>query len=109
MTQPDDNKISLAVKAASMYYYHGLTTDSIANKLQVSRSTISRLLNIAREEGSVNFSVVDPSKEPRLLEKKIVEKFNIQRAHVVQVPEITMLCSILPPWRLLFYNYEDTH
>jgi deoxyribonucleoside regulator len=56
--------------------------------MNVSRSTISRLLKFAREEGLVNISIVDPAEEPRLLEKKIIDKFKIKRVHVVQVPEI---------------------
>ncbi len=82
------NKINEAIKAARLYYYQDRSTKDIANEMNVSRSTISRLLKFAREEGLVNISIVDPAEEPRLMEKKIIDQFHIERVHVVQVPEI---------------------
>jgi DNA-binding transcriptional regulator LsrR (DeoR family) len=82
------DKIAEAIKVARLYFYQNRSTKDIARKMNVSRSTVSRLLTFAREEGLVNISVVDPAEEPRMLEKKISEQFNLERAHVVQVPEI---------------------
>jgi deoxyribonucleoside regulator len=82
------NKIIEAIKVARLYYYQNISTKEIAKEMNVSRSTISRLLQFAREEGLVNISIVDPAEEPRVIEKKIIEKFKIERVHVVQVPEI---------------------
>jgi DNA-binding transcriptional regulator LsrR (DeoR family) len=81
-------KINEAIKAARLYYYQNRTTKEIANELNVSRSTISRLLKYAREEGLITISIVDPAEEPRLIEKKIIDQFNITRVHVVQVSEV---------------------
>lgn len=77
-----------ALKVARMYYYQNMTTESIAHELSVSRSTISRLLSYAREQGLVNIQIVDPNEHPQLLEARIVEKFAIKRAHVVPVSGI---------------------
>ena len=77
-----------ALKVARMYYYQNMTSEAIAHELKVSRSTVSRLLSFAREQGLVNIQIVDPSEHPQLLEKKIVDLFKIQRAHVVPVPGI---------------------
>jgi DNA-binding transcriptional regulator LsrR (DeoR family) len=85
---PFHNRIQEAIKAARLYYYQNKTTKAIANEMNVSRSTISRLLKFAREEGLVNISIVDTAEEPRLLEKKIIDQFHIERVHVVQVLEI---------------------
>jgi len=82
------NKIIEAIKVARLYYYQNRSTEEIATEINVSRSTVSRLLKFAREEGLVNISIVDPAQEPRLIEKKITDKFKIKRVHVVQVPEI---------------------
>jgi DNA-binding transcriptional regulator LsrR (DeoR family) len=82
------NKINEAIKVARLYYYQDRSTKEIAGEMNVSRSTISRLLKFANEEGLVNISIVDPAAEPRLLEKKIIDQFKIKRAHVVQVPEV---------------------
>jgi deoxyribonucleoside regulator len=84
----DREKSSDALKVARMYYYQNMTTETIARELNVSRSTVSRLLTFAKEQGLINIQIVDPNEHPQLLEKKIVELFGIQRAHVVPVPGV---------------------
>jgi len=81
-------KISDAIRVARLYYYQNLTTDAIAREMNVSRSTVSRLLTFARQEGLVDIRISDPGEHPQRLEKKIADEFHIQRAHVVPVPEI---------------------
>ena len=88
MTNPgstQDRKISEAVKAARMYYYQNMTTQAIAREFQVSRSTISRLISFARENGLVSIRVNDPTEEPNQLASMIQERFRVQRVHVVPV------------------------
>lgn len=85
----DREKIKDAVKAARMYYYQNMQTKAIAEEMQVSRSTVSRLLSYAKNEGLVNIQIINPSDEPQLLEKQIIEKYHLARVHVVPVPEIT--------------------
>jgi DNA-binding transcriptional regulator LsrR (DeoR family) len=81
-------KISDAVRIARMYYYQDMTTEAIAREMNVSRSTISRLLSFAKQEGLVGIRIVDPNEHPHTLEKKITDKFKIKRVHVVPVPAI---------------------
>jgi len=75
-----------ALKVARMYYFQNLTTDAIAHELNVSRSTVSRLLAYAKTQGLINISINDPNEHPQYLEKKIVELFKIEKVHVVAVP-----------------------
>lgn len=82
------DKIGDAIRAARMYYYQNLTTEAIAHELNMSRSTISRLLSYARNSGLVDIRIIDPNEHPQLLEKKIVEKFKIVKAHVVPVAAV---------------------
>jgi len=84
----DQNKINIAVKVARMYYYQNMTTEAIAKEMNFSRSTVSRLLSFAKSEGLINIQVLDPSDEPRHMEKTILDEFNLQKVHVVPVPEI---------------------
>ena len=84
----DQDKIQDAVRAARMYYYQNLKTKLIAKEMNVSRSTVSRMLSFAKTEGLVNIQVVDPTEEPQRLEKRILERFELERAHVVPAPEI---------------------
>jgi deoxyribonucleoside regulator len=81
-------KIRAAIRVAHMYYYQDMTTDAIAHEMQLSRSTVSRLLSFAKQEGFVNIRIINPEEHPQQLEKKIIDKFQIMKVHVVPVPEI---------------------
>ena len=85
----DYEKIDDAIRAARLYYYQNKKTQTIAKEMNVSRSTVSRLLKFARQEGLISISVVDPILEPRLIEKEIADRFGDIRVHVVPVPIIT--------------------
>lgn len=54
------NEAQRAFEAASMYYAQGETMDVIARHLGVSRSTVSRLLARAREDGIVRIELRRP-------------------------------------------------
>lgn len=84
----DQEKINIAVKVARMYYYQNMQTKEIAEEINTSRSTVSRLLSFAKNEGLVNIHIVDPSDEPQLLEKKILDEYHLEKVQVVPVPEI---------------------
>jgi deoxyribonucleoside regulator len=84
----DQEKKQDAVRAARMYYYQNMKTKSIANEMNVSRSTVSRMLSYAKAEGLVNIQIVDPTEEPQRMEKRILERFKLKRVHVVPAPEI---------------------
>ena len=81
-------KITMAVQVARMYYYHNMKTIAIAEELNVSRSTVSRLLSYAKSEGLIDIRIIDPAEEPGRLEKIITDKFKLHNVHVVAVPEI---------------------
>lgn len=72
--------------AASLYYVQGETMESIAHQLQVSRSTISRLLRDARDSGLVTITLTNPSGNETNLTDTFSRIFGV-RAHIVQVRE----------------------
>ena len=76
-----------AYEAASMYYVQGETMEVIAHHLGVSRSTVSRLLARARQEGVVRVTLVQPGGAGSL-EGRMVQAFGV-RAHIVPVREGT--------------------
>ena len=82
----DKEKSKDSLKVARMYYFQNMTTDAIAYELNVSRSTVSRLLTYAKKQGLISISINDPDEHPQYLEKRIVEYFKIKKAHVVPVP-----------------------
>jgi DNA-binding transcriptional regulator LsrR (DeoR family) len=81
-------KLADSIKAARMYYYQDMTTEAIAQELNVSRSTVSRLLSHAKANGLIDIQIMDPMEEPNRLANIILEKFQIKNVHVVAVSEV---------------------
>ncbi|WP_022871671.1 sugar-binding transcriptional regulator [Nesterenkonia alba] len=71
----------LEFTAAQMYYGQHRTMQSIARELGVSRSTVSRLLQDARDQGIVRISLHPPSEHTSALEYRLGEHYGI-RAYV---------------------------
>ncbi|MGV8026506.1 MAG: sugar-binding transcriptional regulator [Anaerolineaceae bacterium] len=81
-------KINNAIRAARMYYYQGMTSRAIAREMNLSRSSVSRLISFAKESGFVDIRIIDPIEQPLVLEKEISAYYPIQKAYVVPVPDI---------------------
>ncbi|MFC7407054.1 sugar-binding transcriptional regulator [Georgenia alba] len=74
--------------AAQMYYLQDETMEAIARRLEVSRSTVSRLIQRARDTGLVHISLQPRTAGADALSRELREVFGV-RAHVVAVREGT--------------------
>lgn len=75
-----------AFRAARMYYDEGQTMEAIAGTLGISRSTVSRLLRDAREDGLVRISLHPPgAHRSRDLRERIQDRFAVA-TRVVPAP-----------------------
>lgn len=81
-------RLADAIQVARMYYYQNLNTETIAKELNVSRSTVSRLLSYAKEQGVVEIRIRNPQERPQRLEQLIQESFGVPQVQVVSVPEL---------------------
>ena len=72
----------LILQAARLYYEADLTQREIAEQMQISRSTVSRLLGTARDLGIVQISIHDPFATHAQLEEALVERFGLRAAVV---------------------------
>ena len=79
-----DKSSESLLTVARMYYVQGETMDAIAHQLNVSRSTVSRLLKEARDRGLVRVTIVDPERPLGRMADLFQKYFNVQ-AHIVQV------------------------
>lgn len=104
-TPTEKDKLEAAIHVARMYYYQEMTTEAIAREIQVSRSTVSRLLSFAKQEGLVDIRIKDPYEHPRRLEKTITDRFKIKQVHVVPVPEVVGEAEWLERVALYAANY----
>jgi len=76
----------LLAKVSKLYYENNLNQDEIVSRLHISRSTISRLLAQARQEGIVRIVVIPPSGTYAELEAAIEEKYAVSEVVVTDVP-----------------------
>jgi deoxyribonucleoside regulator len=82
----DHDQSVLAIQVARLYYYEGLTTEVVAQELDLSRPKVSRLLTYARQNGLVEIRIHDPQSQPQEIERKIQARFGIKHVKVVAVP-----------------------
>ena len=73
------------IKVAELYYQDGLSQQQIAKKLHTSRTSISRALIQARNEGYVQIRIQYPEQSNLGLERKLEEKYGLTEA-LIAVP-----------------------
>lgn len=78
-----DDRDQLLADVSEMYYEEGLTQQSIARTIGVTRSAISRMLSEARRKGIVEISVRRPLRFDRRLEAALCERFGLEQARVI--------------------------
>lgn len=80
----DKNKLS--INAAKLYYESGYNQQDIAKELNLSRPSVSRLLQYAKDQGFVRIEIFDPIEDQRALSKKLIQAYGLKDACVVNVP-----------------------
>lgn len=79
-----DDRRRNAYEAALLHYVQGETMETVARRLGVSRSTVSRLIALAREEGLIRISLHPPTQSSESLSAQLSELFGLT-VHVVPV------------------------
>lgn len=85
---PAPRSQDILVKAARMYYLQDKSQGEIAKALGLSRSSVSRILTAAREQGVVEIRIHHPGAPARVaaLEAALQASFGIGSAYVVDRP-----------------------
>lgn len=73
------NKLPLVVNAARLYYENGFSQGEIAKQLNISRSYVSKLLAMAKEENIVTVTIKDPLQVESRTEQAIRSFFQLRR------------------------------
>ncbi|GKQ42382.1 deoxyribonucleoside regulator [Companilactobacillus sp. RD055328] len=81
-----DKKIRQSIKAAHLYYESEYSQEKIAKELNVSRPTVVRLLQYAKESGIVKVVISDPCERIQQLEEEIKSKYKLSKVKVVPTP-----------------------
>ncbi len=77
----------LCIEAARLYYLSDYSQQDIAARLGVSRPTVSRLLQYAKEQGYVQISIADPLEDLDALGTQLARRFGLQAARVCHSPQ----------------------
>lgn len=80
-------KEQFSIEVARLYYQSDYSQQEIANKLGVSRPTVSRLLKSAKDKGYVKINITDPFANLVSLGAALKKKYNLLEAHIVFSPE----------------------
>jgi len=75
----------LLIKVANMYYIENLKQSDIADKIGVNRTTISKYLKRAMQEGIVRISIANDTYEQ--LEGELEKKFSLKEVYIVDSSE----------------------
>lgn len=76
-------ELELLVAAAVMYYEHHRSQEAIARRLGVSRSTVSRFLNRARELGVVRIRIAPPNPDPEI-SGRLAKQLGLRAVYIAQ-------------------------
>lgn len=79
----DNERVRKILEVAKMYYIENLTQNEIARELNLSRPSISKLLNEAKESGIVTININSPFSDTEVLLDKIIEKYNLKGGEIV--------------------------
>ena len=80
-----EDKIKQCIKIAKMYYEEDLGQKEIADELNISRPTVSRQLQYAREMGIVEVTIHDPYDKSEELVRLIKEKYGLKDVIIKEV------------------------
>ena len=81
------NELRMIARVAQMYFVEGQRQRDIAERLQISQASISRMLKKAHEEGMIRTTVISPSGTYAEIESALRSKFNLREAIVVECTE----------------------
>ena len=78
----EKNKDRLCIDVAKRYYQSEFSQQQIAQQMGISRPSVSRLLQYAKEQGYVNIQIIDPVENMEELERRLAQKYGMQEVRV---------------------------
>ena len=78
----DITKLKQSLRVAELYFQDNLSQIEISDKVGVSRPTVSRLLQYAKDNGLVKIEIVNPLVDSQVLAQQLTEKYGA-KFHVV--------------------------
>lgn len=77
---------ALIVKAAWYYYIENMTQQKISAKLGISRMKVIKLLEKAKQNGTIQFKISQEKSQRLQVEQQLTERWNLKDSFVVPTP-----------------------
>lgn len=82
----EQDKDKLSIDVARLYYKSDYSQQQIAAELGISRPTVSRLLQYAKDQGFVKIQIADPVDNMSDLENKLSKYYGLQEVRIAYSP-----------------------
>ncbi len=82
-----DDKKSKLIEVAKLYYQLDFSQQKIADQLGISRPSVSRMLQQAKDEGIVQIKILDQTKSTELLGEQVKNKYKLKHCVIIPVLE----------------------
>lgn len=82
----DKEKQRLSIEAAKLYYQSDYSQQEISTKLGLSRPTVSRLLQYAKDKGYVKIEIRDPREDADILANELKMKYKLDTVQLCHSP-----------------------
>ena len=108
---PEEINTGKTVLAAEMYYLYDMSQKEIADRLNVSRPWVSKLLKRARETGLVRIEINSPLVGSPEIEQRLREKYQIRNITVIRPlaeNDYTNISLAAASWLAAHIQKEDT-
>ena len=79
ITSKNSTQLKAAVKVSRLYYIDKISQTAIAQKLKLSRPTVSRLLQLAQDQQIVQIKINNPFEEVSDLPNELASKYGLQK------------------------------
>ncbi|HAK46516.1 MAG TPA: hypothetical protein DCO79_11440 [Spirochaeta sp.] len=88
MTESEYERYSTLAELAELYYLKGMQQAEIAQKMNISRSLVSRMISEAQQKGIVSISVNHFFRRSEELEKRIKKQWGVEAAVLCLPPRL---------------------
>lgn len=83
----EEDRLRKLVEIAKLYYHLDYSQQEIAKKLGISRPTVSRFLQMAKDEGIVQIKINDPKVNNEAYAQQIKQAFQLKDVVIVTIPQ----------------------
>ncbi|WP_295731328.1 sugar-binding transcriptional regulator [uncultured Limosilactobacillus sp.] len=79
LTKKSAAQLKAAIMVSRLYYIDKISQTAIAQKLKLSRPTVSRLLQLAQDQNIVQITINNPFEQAASIPQKLIQKYRLKK------------------------------